>query len=105
MGKYKLNLNQDAVTDIQEAVDWYEEQKIGLGLEFIDDFDKIAQVLQENPYLYPKLTDKIRKALMQKFPYATFYESNEEKAEVEILAILHQKRDPELLKKRIKDKK
>jgi plasmid stabilization system protein ParE len=57
--------------------------------------------LSDNPYLYPEHLLFVRRAALSKFPYHVFYAVNESAAEVEIIAVLHQSRDPDALRKRI----
>lgn len=37
--KYTLRIQSEAIIDIQEAFEWYEHQKEGLGFEFITEVE------------------------------------------------------------------
>ena len=49
---YKIIIDTEAFTDVQNAVDWYDQQRIGLGEEFFFAFDKENQQLRRNPYVF-----------------------------------------------------
>ena len=46
---YRIIIDTDVLTDIQDAVDWYNDKKIGLGEEFFFAFEKETQLLKQNP--------------------------------------------------------
>lgn len=96
--KYKIILRPEAENDLKEAFQWYEEQKPGLGLDFLLCIDASFDIIMGNPELYQKVYKNIRRALPRRFPYGIFYII--EKNKVIVLAVLHVKRDPALLKKR-----
>jgi len=49
MRKYELVLMDEAETDLDEAFIWYELQKPGLGIQFIEDVEKVFQFIIQNP--------------------------------------------------------
>ncbi len=44
-----------AGADLEEAADWYEAKRSGLGLEFLDAAHATLATISENPKLYPAL--------------------------------------------------
>ncbi|MCP5502203.1 MAG: type II toxin-antitoxin system RelE/ParE family toxin [Leptospiraceae bacterium] len=98
---YKILLSPEAEMDIEEAVEWYENQKETLGLEFAMDFENALKFLYSNPKLYAIIYKEVRNVLLKKFPYAIFYVIKEEKKEVQIFAVVHEKRNPEVWKFRL----
>ena len=58
--------------DLAEAFDWYEIQEAGVGDRFLDAFDACLLRIQENPESFPIAHAGLRRALLQKFPYAVF---------------------------------
>ena len=91
-------IRPEAETDLGESFLWYQEQNPGLGLEFLRCVDVIFDTIKENPKIYRKVYKNIRRALTRRFPYEIFYIVEGNKTIV--LAVLHAKRDPELLKER-----
>jgi plasmid stabilization system protein ParE len=99
--KYDIIVSNDAETDILEIIDWYEAQKEDLGDQFLLSFDEVISFLEKNPYLYQKIRKEIRRAIVQKYPYAVFYKIYEQAKEVSIIAVIHQARSNEYIEKRI----
>jgi uncharacterized protein (DUF433 family) len=52
---YRLALQTSAVQDVQEAYDWYEGQKAGLGDEFLETVEQGLALIEQNPLLFPKI--------------------------------------------------
>jgi len=59
-------------------------------------FDKIV----ERPRRFPVAYAQVHRALTPRFHFAIFFEIIEERAEVVIVGVLHQRRDPALWPKR-----
>ena len=80
-------------TDIDEAVNWYEDQRAGLGLEFAADFLSHYRRLPRYAHLYSVRFDDVRRLNLDHFPYGVFYVIRE--PEIWLLAVLHASRDTE----------
>jgi plasmid stabilization system protein ParE len=91
-------LGPEAEADLQEARDWYEAQRPGLGGDFIKEVDAAFQRLAAAPQRLPKLHGDLRRALVRRFPYAVYFLSS--KIRITIVAVLHQRRDPAVWQKR-----
>jgi hypothetical protein len=48
---YRLRLKEQALSDINEAFDWYESQREGLGSFFLDEIEKHLGVITGRPDL------------------------------------------------------
>ena len=48
--QYSLDLSQKAELSIYEAGKWYEQQRAGLGEEFLDAVDQAFVSIQSNPH-------------------------------------------------------
>lgn len=70
----ELILAQEAQQDIEEAYGWFEEQRVGLGEDFLTRVDACIQNICRMPKLYVKIYEEYRRALVRRFPYAVFYE-------------------------------
>lgn len=96
---YNYNLSQEAEDDILEAYVWYEEQRAGLGEEFLDALDIACQTLLLNPATYRvRYKKKVRAFLVDRFPYLILYVL--EKKEVNVISVFNTSRDPLIWKKR-----
>lgn len=63
-----------AAADIDEAYQWYEAQRPGLGEEFLLALNATRDRVVEQPEAYPVLLRATRRALIpRRFPYGLFY--------------------------------
>ncbi len=99
--KYKLILKREAQIDLDEIFVWYEEQKTGLGFEFLEEFDKLANKILNNPYFASIILDDARAATPKRFPYDIIYRIDATLNEIRIIAISHQSRRPGWFRNRI----
>ena len=94
-----LLLRPEARADLQDGYDWYEEQRPGLGEEFLREVRSVLDRVRDHPTLYQRIHHEVRRALPRRFPYGIFYlvEPNR----IVVLAITHQSRDPEIWRQRM----
>ena len=48
----KMSLLPLAQSELDEAFSWYEEQAVGLGYEFLDEFDQSVRLIASFPELF-----------------------------------------------------
>lgn len=94
-----FSLTPEAGQDIDEAYAWYENQRAGLGEEFLGCVDVCIGRICKNPEWYPVAYRHYRRALVRRFPYAAFFDSSEER--LVVMAILHTARDPHKWRQRL----
>ena len=82
----------EAQSEFDEAVDWYERQRGGLGFEFIEEVQKTLDQIVLAPQRCPFIFEDAKLALVRRFPYLVIYRI--EATEIVILAVFHQRRDP-----------
>ncbi len=87
-----LIINPEAEADLEEARDWYEFQRVGLGLEFLDRVGEAFGQIRQNPLLHGKVFEDLRIALVRRFPYAVIYQVDE--AQITVIAVYHTRRAP-----------
>ena len=80
--------------DLAGAYGWYEEQRPGLGEEFLTAVDTTFDAIEQIPGMFRRVHGEVRRANVSRFPYAVFY--GIEPREVVVLTILHTARDPKL---------
>ena len=95
----RLAIRPEAEADIAEAFDWYEEQVLGLGSDFLLCLDAVLNEIRRNPLLYPQIHRKARRALVRRFPYQILYVYIDET--ITVIAVFHAKRNPKIWKKRL----
>jgi hypothetical protein len=91
---HSLVFKEEAIQDIAEAFDWYQNKRIGLGVEFLNEVEDFCIRITQNPEQYPKHKDQ-RIAVLHQFPYKMIFEI--EIDVIVIYAVYHDKRDPEKL--------
>jgi plasmid stabilization system protein ParE len=86
-----IRLLPEARDEFDAAVDWYDQQRPGLGTAFLDRVRGVFARIAANPQLHGTLYHEVRKAVVQKFPYVVLYQ--EEAGEVVVIAVFHTARD------------
>jgi len=87
-----LHYTRQAQIDIDIAMGWYENQRLGLGFEFLDCLEESANRLLNNPELYSVKHERLRGALIKKFPFTVFYSI--EKTEIVVHAVFDNRQNP-----------
>ncbi|RAV30580.1 type II toxin-antitoxin system RelE/ParE family toxin [Sinomicrobium soli] len=96
MKKFKVKIEPEALADIQEITDWYNEQQKKLGERFQKTAIKHINSLSRNPQIYAIRYKDIRCVIIKKFPYmAHFYIDNKNNI-VEVLAVISTDRNPKI---------
>ena len=88
---YSLLIKPEAERDLQQAFLFYEEQRMGLGLEFLFTVDALMNSVKRNPQHFQKKHLEIRRAFTNRFPYGIFFFI--EGSVVIVLAIISTKMD------------
>ncbi|MEX2586012.1 MAG: type II toxin-antitoxin system RelE/ParE family toxin [Balneolaceae bacterium] len=68
-----IRFHSEARKEFFRAVEFYEEQVVGLGYEFIDEVEKVLEVIEANPNSGTKITNSERRFLVSRFPYGVIY--------------------------------
>ncbi|MEW6095732.1 MAG: type II toxin-antitoxin system RelE/ParE family toxin [bacterium] len=97
--KYKVIIRPEAEDDLKEAFLWYEDRRLGLGYDFLLQVDAGIMFIERNPEVNSLEYKGTRKHLIKRFPYKIIYLI--EKERIIVLAVIHGKRSPNLLKKRL----
>ena len=71
---YQLEIKQAAVLMTKEAYAWYEEKRVGLGENLLDDLDHCYKKLLQNPQANKKVYKSFRQMSLSIFPYVIIYE-------------------------------
>ena len=97
--KYRTIVRPEAENDLKEAFSWYGDKRQGLGYDFLLQVDAGLRFIERNPEICPPEYKETRKHLIKRFPYKIIYLV--EKERIIVLAVIHGKRSPNLIKKRI----
>lgn len=91
--RFRVELDSRALQDIQEAIDYYDEQLIGLGVTFEACLNKYIKSLSKNPF-YHKRYDDIRCLPLKKFPFMLHFTVDEASKLIYVHAVINTSRDP-----------
>lgn len=89
----------EAVVDVADAYEWYEDRAIGLGDDFLNSLDVAYALIAEHPIHYPVRFDSFRRILLDRFPYAIYYEHDDQTVFVHY--VFHCSQDPAKLNRRL----
>ncbi len=96
--KYPVEYHPEVEYDLEDAIDYYNLQREGLGDEFLSEVETTINYIQQQPLHFQKLNRNTRKANIHKFPFAVYYIFVDNK--LLISTIIHSKRSPSVWKKR-----
>jgi plasmid stabilization system protein ParE len=88
----RVSLLPPAQAELDEAFSWYEEQAVGLGYEFLDEFDRSIRILSSFPKAFEQIGEGVRRCLLNRFPYGVIYGVANE--EIVVIAVAHLRRKP-----------
>jgi plasmid stabilization system protein ParE len=90
---FKIKLEPKAFEDIQEAIEYYNEQQVGLGKRFHKTIKLAFDTLKNDPFFQIKY-DEVRCFYTKPFPFLIHYIVIEHSKTVLVLAIIHTSRNP-----------
>ena len=83
-----------AERELIDAAAYYEEQRLGLGLEYLGEVEHAVNFLTQYPEAGSKIRGSVRRMTLPKFPYSLLYRvlKNDQ---IRVLAVAHHKRKPQ----------
>ncbi|WP_045222639.1 type II toxin-antitoxin system RelE/ParE family toxin [Desulfonatronum thioautotrophicum] len=89
----------EAKADVADAYLWYEDQCLGLGMEFLRCVEAALLSIQRSPLIYPKVHPKVhetyRRTLVRRFPFTIFFEFDDSENQCIVYSVFHCSHDPE----------
>ncbi|MBI3119514.1 MAG: type II toxin-antitoxin system RelE/ParE family toxin [Candidatus Hydrogenedentes bacterium] len=89
----------EAVDELREAAEFYEEQRAGLAEKFRRAVEAAIRRIQEHPLMYRQIESGCRQCRVTGFPYGLIYRLRDKK--IEIMVVMHLSRNPGYWKHRI----
>ena len=89
---HKVIIKPGAELDIKDALEWYEEEKEALALDFIQRLDDELDRISKNPEHFQRRYRNIKIVFTRRFPYGIHYTL--ENNIVFVHAVMHMKREP-----------
>jgi plasmid stabilization system protein ParE len=93
--KRRLILRRQAGSDLRQAFDWYEQQRPGLGVEFVTEVERAIQSLSGRPNSFPKTHGDARRILVNRFPYGVYFVVGARS--VSVIGVLHGSRNIDVI--------
>jgi len=92
-----LRLHADASVEATQTAQWYEQQRPGLGVEFLTALSDAYQAIQANPLKYPRADEappevEFRSYALRRFPHVVHYHVGLNL--ILVLAVAHTSRSP-----------
>ena len=87
-----------AKEEFEEAADWYEKQRAGLGDEFIHEIEQSLIVAARVPERRATVFGDIRRTAARRFPYSIYFRVR--RNTLVVLAVFHGRRDPAVWRRR-----
>lgn len=78
--------------EIQDAADWYDAQRAGLGDELLICVEAAIARVARSPESCARVHGEVRRALVRRFPYCVYYKVEDEA--LLVLAVGHERRKP-----------
>jgi plasmid stabilization system protein ParE len=82
-----------ALFELTEAVEYYETQLLGLGLDFIEEIEATIIRILKFPEAWGQISEYYRHCNLRRFPYTLIYTSTSDD-EIMIVSVFHQNREP-----------
>ncbi len=90
---------QEARLEFDDAFDWYERQRPGLGVDFDACVRETFQRIVKNPELHEQVLPGLRRATVHRFPYSVYYTSDSRS--IVVIAVFQGNRDQRVWQSRI----
>jgi len=95
----KISFLDAAQSEFDDATDYYEEQRSELGFEFAEEVEQALERINHYPEAWSPLSPRVRRCLVNRFPYSVIYELRSEI--IIIVAIQHHHQKPESWRSRV----
>ncbi len=89
---YNVKFLDIALSELDDAVEYYEYEQARLGFRFVTIIKKTVLLIENHPFAWSPLSDKVRRCIVKGFPYELIYQISENN--ILILAVAHQHRKP-----------
>lgn len=95
----RVAFHPEAVAELQFAAAFFESQRPGLGMRFIEAMQGTVAHIAESPNAGRLIDERVRRCLTRVFPYGVLY--SVEADSIHILAVAHLAREPGYWKARL----
>ena len=94
-----IDIHRLARAELDDAMDYYEQCRNGLGNDLLAKFEEALTLVQRNPGQgAPHEDTEFRKFFLKRFPYTVYYSELDDR--IWVAAFSHQKRKPNYWRRR-----
>jgi len=79
--------------ELEAACAYYEECSVGLGAEFVNEFERQVLLIAAMPSRWEVVERDIRRALMKRFPFVIYFRIVSDEG-IRVTVVKHEKRHP-----------
>jgi plasmid stabilization system protein ParE len=90
----KISFLDAAQSELDDAIDYYEERRSGLGLEFAEEVERALERINHYPEAWAPLSSRVRRCVVNRFPFNVIYQNRNQI--IIIVAIQHHHQEPEI---------
>lgn len=95
----KFYFHPDADKELDQTVEYYEDCRDGLGLEFAEDVYATIERIMEYPSAWSEMSKNTRRCLTNRFPYGVIYQMKDNA--LRIIAVANLNRRPDYWQERV----
>ena len=88
---HAVEFHPEARADFYDAIDWYENERPGLGTAFVGAVQDAISLAAESPQIGALAGQGIRRVLVRVFPYSVLYAVEPERLLVVAIASFHRR--------------
>jgi plasmid stabilization system protein ParE len=90
----KLRASAKVDEDLDAAFAYYENQRIGLGIEFLEEFRRAVDRIIKHPTAWALLDEETRRCQLRRFPYGVVYEIDVVADEIRLTHVFQMNQHP-----------
>ena len=99
----RLVYTESARRELHEVTRFYARQDRRVAISFVEEFDRALALLLENPKLGHRVSPKVRRLSVQKYPYSIYYTLDVARDEITLSVVCHQRRSPRYWQGRVRE--
>lgn len=89
-----LRFRPRVADDLTVAARWYDEERRGLGNEFMAEVEATLDRIREGPLGFATVAPPTRRAIVNRFPYGIYFKPERDHG-ILVLAVIHLHRRPD----------
>ncbi|MCX7140837.1 MAG: type II toxin-antitoxin system RelE/ParE family toxin [Proteobacteria bacterium] len=94
----RIVFRRAAKSEFENAANWYEVQRTGLGEEFVSEIEQALAQAAAAPQRYPVVLGDIQRTVARRFPFSVYFRVRSDT--LVVLAVFHGRRNPTIWQRR-----